>query len=87
MEVNCYEDKKAMSVRRWFESDEVFILYNFSDGVLELPLPEGTWEKLLESSSEKWGGNGGIADDRIKSFSETKVNLNPQTFVLYKVRK
>jgi maltooligosyltrehalose trehalohydrolase len=88
MEVKCYEERKALSVRRWSDGDEVFSLYNFSDGILkvELVFPEGRWNKLVESSSEQWEGNGDLAENRIESHnSASTFSLNPHSFVLYRM--
>ncbi len=83
--VKSYEDKKALSVRKRSEGDEVFSLYNFSEDILrmELMLPDGRWKRILESSSKQWGGSGELAKDRIESQGAgVTVCLQPHSFVL-----
>jgi len=58
MEIKGFEDKKALSVRRWSDNDEVFSLFNFSDDILKNRTNvflKGDGKKLLESSSETVG--------------------------------
>ncbi len=90
LEVRCFEGEKALFVRRWVEGDEVFILYNFGGDILEIEsaLPEGTWNKVLESSSEEWGGAGGLAKDVIEARGPgIWLRLLPHGFVLYRIAK
>ena len=87
MEVSGFEDDKALYLRRWIKGDELFCLYNFGDDILNagLELPEGTWEKVMESSAEKWGGRGEHAPENIE-VKEGKISLSlaPNSFVLYR---
>ena len=53
MEVTLEGD--VLVVRRWNGDREVLILFNF--GAAEPPAPAG-WEKLLDSTEERWGGQG-----------------------------
>jgi len=51
-----------------------------------LTLPQGIWDKIIDSSSEEWGGPGSISGHKIESFSTvTDVSLNPHSFVLYRM--
>lgn len=86
MEVKDFEEEKALFVRRWFKGDEVFSLYNFNekDMKIKLMLPEGTWERILDSSSEDWGGSGVLSEQRIESYgSEIYISIKPYCFVFY----
>lgn len=86
MEVKDFEEEKALFVRRWFKGDEVFSLYNFNekDIKIKLMLPEGTWERILDSSSEDWGGSGVLSEQRIESYgSEIYISIKPYSFVFY----
>lgn len=88
MEVKCQEEKKVLSVRRWADGDEVFVLYNIGDEALNaaMVLPAGTWDKLFESSSVRWGGQGDLAEGRIESGNtQMTFSLNPYSFVLYRM--
>ncbi|MGD0885017.1 MAG: malto-oligosyltrehalose trehalohydrolase [Thermodesulfovibrionales bacterium] len=88
MEIIIFEDKHALFVRRWVNSDEVFSLYNFAEDITraELMLPEGIWNKILESSSKQWGGDNAIAMERIDSRgSGITISVNGHSFVLYRM--
>ncbi|MEW6001868.1 MAG: malto-oligosyltrehalose trehalohydrolase [Nitrospirota bacterium] len=88
MVIQGFEKEKALLVRRWTEEEEVLCLFSFSENVLsvKLSLPEGTWNKIFDSSSKEWGGSGGLADDNIESSeSEITLKLNPYSFVLYRM--
>lgn len=86
MEVKGLEDEKALFVRRWHKGDEVFCIYNFNDRDIEFkPAPlKGRWEKIIDSSSEEWGGSRGFSEQMIKSEG---LNAAPLSFVLYRRRK
>jgi len=81
-------EQKALFVRRWFEGDETFCLYNFSkkDVKIRLPLPNGLWLRILASSSEEWSGDGSISDWKIESNGlEGSLNIKGHSFVLYRL--
>jgi maltooligosyltrehalose trehalohydrolase len=87
MEVSGFEDDKALYMRRWIGDDEVFSLYNFGEDILSagLTVPDGTWEKTIESSAKRWGGKGESAPDKIMPANgKISLNLFPHSFVLYR---
>ena len=88
MEVQEIGDR-VLVVRRWFGEDDVFCLYNF-DGkqrAVVLTLPAGSWEKILDSASKKWRGNGDAADALIISDGACKtIFLHSHNLVVYKMR-
>lgn len=87
MEVKGFEEERVLYVRRWFEDDGVFCLYNFDErhAKIKLTLPEGIWEKILESSSKEWEGDGSLPEEKMESnSSEVVMGINPHSFVLYR---
>lgn len=56
--VTALEEEKIILLHRWHEKSHVFILMNFNreDVRVSLPLPEGRWQKVLDSSDRKWMG-------------------------------
>ena len=89
-ETRCFEDEKALSVRRWRNEDQVFGLYNFGERVFSNTpeIPAGTWEKILDSSSPGWGGSGSAAPGKIRPDDrELSLSLAPYSFVLYRMCK
>lgn len=90
MEIWGFEEEKVLFVRRWFEDEEVFCIYNFNEKDIELNLmlPEGIWKKMLGSSSKEWGGSGCVSEETIKQqYKEVFIKINPDSFVLYRMCK
>lgn len=90
MEVKGFKEEKTLFLRRWFRDDEVFCIYNFNNKKVKtvLKIPEGIWNKILDSSSREWGGSGGSAEHKIESFgSEILLTLTSHSFVLYRMSK
>ena len=88
MEVKRLEEK-VLYVRRWFAEDDSFWICNLSEEHRDVipELPSGTWSKVLDSSSEKWGGEGEAAQNPIHSSNtEVPVSLRPCNFVVYKMQ-
>lgn len=52
--------ERFITLRRWHGDNQVLILMNFNDASLTLtvPVPEGNWKKLLDSSENSWMGPG-----------------------------
>ena len=74
-------------VRRWFETDEVFCLFNFSGGrpTISVPVGQGPWRLLIDSSSSGWEGPGSVAREVITAEGEgVSVAMNPHSFVVYR---
>jgi len=88
MDIKSFEEERVIFVRRWFERDHVFCLYNFNDKEVKirLTLPHGVWEKIIDSSADVWGGQDRTSENKMESFStETFVSLGPYSFALYRV--
>jgi maltooligosyltrehalose trehalohydrolase len=75
---------KLLFMRRWKDRDEIFCSFNFSkeDRTTELPLPEGTWTKLLDSSERTWKGPGSLLPGKIKG--RQKAAIRGRSFVAYR---
>lgn len=88
MEVGSFEGDKVLFVRRWDNDDEVFSLFHFGEDIVRvgLTLPEGRWDRTLESSSCRWGGDGNCAPEKIDSHvSGVTISCCPNGFVLYRM--
>lgn len=85
MEVRAFEREKALYVRRWSESVQVFFLMNFgpSEATPFLKIPPGRWMKLLDSSEPQWGGPGGRSAMSVDSQGEATVVVAPHSVLLY----
>ncbi len=86
-EVRGLENHKALYIISRVNDEAAFCLYNFGEKILNacFALPEGAWEKVIESSAERWGGTGGQAPECIR-LNECKISLclTPCSFVLYR---
>lgn len=85
LQVDCPVGKQTMIVRRGRPPQDAFILMNFSKepDTITLNLPEGHWEKLLDSSDERWGGPGSRLENLMKAASERNLTLQPLSIVVY----
>lgn len=89
MEVVSFEEDKALFVRRWNNGDEVFSLFHFGEDIARVGiiLPEGRWDRILESSSYRWGGNKNYAPEKIDSHgTQLTISCCSHGFVLYRMR-
>lgn len=87
MEVKGFKDENVLFLRRWFEDDVIFCLYNFNkmDVKIKLSLPDGIWEKIIDTSSKEWEGDESLSDEKIESRgSEAVISIKPHSFVLYR---
>lgn len=87
MEVRSFAPEKMLFMRRGQGREAVFSLFNFSekDQAVSLALPEGVWEKTLDSSDARWAGPGCAAQPCIDARSrEVVVPLKPHSVVLYR---
>jgi hypothetical protein len=63
---------------------EISIIFNFNTSPQEirLPLRNGQWTKIIDSSDSSWGGSGGITANRIVSDGEPVVELNARSLLI-----
>ena len=84
MKVQEFNDNMVW-IHRWKGKYQSLTIFRFTGLVetVELPFPEGCWNMLLDSASRKWRGNGSNIPDRIESFNQVVLELNPWSFVVY----
>jgi len=79
------EDKKVIFMRRWQDEEEsqVFCILNFNkkDITLPVPLSEGRWQKVLDSSDRIWHGPGALLPEALVSGDE--VTPRAESLVVY----
>lgn len=63
----------------------VFAAFHFGDVPKEfaLPVPTGTWRRVLDSSEKRWDGPGALTPEDLGSADGALLNLNAKSFVLY----
>lgn len=71
LDVHGLENGKILYVRRWCEGSEVVCLFSFNSKEVSLQAAEisfeGEWQKILDSSHEKWRGPGTSLPEKIRS--------------------
>ncbi|MGE5436469.1 MAG: malto-oligosyltrehalose trehalohydrolase [Syntrophothermus sp.] len=77
-------DDKLILLRRWFADNEVFIIFNFTENTIThmIDVPEGNWNKLLDSSSEKWNGPGESLLENLIGHSQN-ITIKAYSFAVY----
>jgi len=84
LEVTGYEEEQVVLVRRWHESDEIIIAFNFAEAPLSatLPIPSGRWRRSLDSADTAWGGPGSTTPQEVDSSGSIRLALRPTAFSL-----
>lgn len=87
MEVVQYQAQRALMVRRWSRPDQICMIYTFarSEQTLVLPLPEGRWRKILDSSDEHWAGSGSLSPEELESDGEAALGVQAMSCVVYEL--
>jgi maltooligosyltrehalose trehalohydrolase len=75
--------EKVILLRRWHGESHVFCAMNFhyEDIVFHVPLPNGRWKKILDSSDEIWSGSGSSLPEMVEGGQE--LTIRPLGFALY----
>ena len=79
------ENGDVLFVRRPHERGEAVVALHFGAELAQvsLPLPQGSWSKLIDSAEERWLGPGSSAPAKINSAGETSLVLAPKSLVVY----
>jgi maltooligosyltrehalose trehalohydrolase len=85
LEVHAYEKAQVLFLRRWYETDDVMLLYHFgtSPTTLTLPVPAGQWQKRLDTAAEQWHGPGSTLPDLLMADGEVLLTLPGQAGALF----
>jgi maltooligosyltrehalose trehalohydrolase len=85
MEVTCYDHEQILFVRRYSATDEVFGIFRFGIEAQEvcLPIPNGRWEKIVDSWDQQWRGPGSNFPLVIQSNGKAAFKIPPNGLVLY----
>ena len=84
LEATAMPRERFITLRRWHGDSQILMLMNFNDAPLTLtvPVPEGTWKKLLDSSESSWIGPGGNEIPGILDTS-TQITFGPFCCIVY----
>ncbi len=83
-EVCSYEKSKVLFVHRWNERSEAITVSAFGDAEasVTLPVPQGQWQKRLDSAESRWLGKGSHVPEKLNSDGKIDLILAPKSFVL-----
>jgi maltooligosyltrehalose trehalohydrolase len=83
LEISSVETDKLILLRRWSQNSQIFCPINFSDRIVtcNATLPEGNWQKQLDSSDSQWLGSGSVMPDFLRDNQE--LTIKPQSLALY----
>ncbi|UCG14481.1 MAG: malto-oligosyltrehalose trehalohydrolase [Deltaproteobacteria bacterium] len=85
LEVTGLEQEKVLFWRRWREEQEAAAVFHFGKQKqsLSLPLPEGHWQKLLDSADTNWSGPGSTVTPNVVSTGKVSLSLPPESCVVF----
>ncbi len=83
MEVTCFTRENALSVLRRHGSTQSVALFHFGSAPATLPMPGGSWRKILDSSDAGWGGPGGASAGAPDAFVSVGYPAHPRSFALF----
>jgi maltooligosyltrehalose trehalohydrolase len=85
LEVSVFETERVVWMRRWIEghNNNVVCIFNFNSDTINLPVsfPEGTWQKVLDSSDTVWNGPGSLIPEQLSA--RRRITLNGHSVVLF----
>jgi maltooligosyltrehalose trehalohydrolase len=86
LEVSSSEVEKILFLRRWSDDSQIFCILNFNkqEVACSPAIPQGNWEKILDSIDTKWLGAGSTLPEKITSAQ--KLTVQPQSFALYQLQ-
>jgi maltooligosyltrehalose trehalohydrolase len=85
-EVVGFETERVLYVRRWSDSDVAWLTLSFNAApvTLTLPVPAGSWVRLLDSQDARYAGPGATTAERIESAGTFETTLPPWSVVVYR---
>jgi maltooligosyltrehalose trehalohydrolase len=89
LEADGFERERVLVLRRRSDSEEAGAIFHFgkAEVALNLPLPRGRWQKLLDSAASRWNGPGNAGPETLDSEGEVSLTLPPWSCLLYLKRK
>ena len=83
-EVTALPLTRILVVRRWSESEDLVIAFNFGGDVTSVTevIPPGRWRVELDSASQCWRGPGSRVGATWVSTDAAALELNPASFVV-----
>ncbi len=85
MNVRGYDNEQVLFVHRWNEVGQVILVESFGDAdkSITLPIPSGSWRKILDSTDEKWAGSGSSVPEELQPAGAFTLSLPPRSVVVF----
>jgi maltooligosyltrehalose trehalohydrolase len=85
LKVLGYEKTKLIFVRRWSKGSQAIAVFNFGDAPSSaiLPIPEGHWQKRLDSADKHWLGKGSHLPKKSDFKGEVIITMEQKSFALF----
>lgn len=82
LETSVDENSQTLIVKRWYDSQHVVCLMNFSPGQQTVKMPEckKSWKNIFDSASPQWNGPGATED---VAECGQPLKLHPHSIVIY----
>lgn len=82
LEASAIEEDKLLFLHRWNDESQIFCIMNFNDKNVNFnpTLPNGNWQKILDTSESKWMGSGSTMPDKL---TPEQLTIPSQSFALY----
>lgn len=82
LETFVIEEDKLLVIRRGSNNEQILCLFNFNETNVTFQMPfEGSWQKIFDSSHDKWLGSGSLIPEKLTA--KQTVTLGSQSFALY----
>jgi len=81
----AHEEDNLLFMHRWHQESEILCIFNFDEKSIDfkINLPEGEWEKILDSADAKWNGPGESLP--AKSAPGQSIKILPHNFAVYEL--
>ena len=88
-EVQVFEEEKTVCVTRCNKESQVFMAFNLGDDNVSVngAVPEGNWEKSVDSSDRRWKGPGSLLPEALVSKGEVRLTLRSKSFCLFSLAR
>ncbi len=89
MEVAVYGEGRVIAVLNRNSVEEVLALFHFGGATrkIRVEVPEGDWERILDSSENRWDGPGTQTPGTMRSSGQQELELSPHSvLVLFRER-
>jgi maltooligosyltrehalose trehalohydrolase len=85
LKVRGDEETGLIFVRRWSAGSQAIAVFHFGDAPSSaiLPIPEGCWQKRLDSADRRWLGKGSHHPQKFDAKGEVTITMEPKSLALF----